>query len=214
MKDSNEKREHFRVVPSDYAVLFMHGGGTAQFAAISQNLEYLSGDKTNPSASYLVTGSWSDKAANEAEKYLRVNKVSRLFTIQLISTRLQIQNKPYCGIPELSQINSGVKSNDAYLYYCGNETIHGIEFYEAPKLESDVQLVADISSNILGRPFDVSKHAVTFAGTQKNIGIAGLSLAIVKESLIGHANPKTPAVLNYEEIHKNNSVYNTPPCFR
>ena len=184
-------------IPDDYSVLFMHGGGTGQFAAIPQNLGFLAKNVENPSANYLVTGSWSDKAAKEGEKFIHVNK---------------IQPKRYTGIPNLNYINEGLDPDAAYLYYCANETIHGIEFYEPPKVDQK-NLVADISSNILSRPFDVSKHALAFAGTQKNLGAAGLTLVVVKKSLLGHTNPYTPSILSYHEIHNNKSLYNTPPCF-
>jgi phosphoserine aminotransferase len=186
------------VIPDEYAVLFMQGGGTGQFAAVPCNLHFLAKNKTQPSADYVVTGSWSDKSYKEAAKYIHTKKVFE-------------PKKPYTTIPEVGTWN--VDSEAAYLFYCANETIHGIEFYDAPKVPSNVELVADISSNILSRPFDVSKHGVVFSGTQKNLGIAGLTLAIVRKDLLGHALPITPGILNYEELSKNNSVYNTPSTY-
>ncbi|KAH7699905.1 Protein F26H9.5 [Aphelenchoides avenae] len=185
-------------IPDEYAVLFMQGGGTGQFAAVPCNLHFLAKNSEKPSADYAITGSWSDKGAKEAAKFINVKKV---FDVQ----------KPFTTIPDASTWKLDPEA--AYVYYCANETIHGIEFHEAPKVPDNVALVADISSNILSRPFDVFKHALVFAGTQKNLGIAGLTIVIVRRDLLGHAVPHTPGILDYEELHKNNSVYNTPSTY-
>ncbi|KAI1727866.1 aminotransferase class-V domain-containing protein [Ditylenchus destructor] len=197
LKETEKLLRELMEIPDEYAVLFMHGGGTGQFAAIAQNLGFLAKNQEKPTANYVVTGGWSDKAAKEAAKFITVNQVLK-------------PQKPYAGVVPLNQWN--IDSDAAYLYYCANETIHGVEFTNAPEV-GDVALVADVSSNILSRPFDVSKHALVFAGTQKNIGIAGLTIVIVRKDLMGKAHPLTPSILDYEEIYKNNSVYNTPPCF-
>jgi len=187
-------------VPDDYVVMFTHGGGTGQFAAIPLNLHFLCKDASHPSADYCVTGAWSEKAAKEAKKFLHVNPV-------LEST----QN--YTTIPPTDAWKM-TPDSAGYLYYCANETIHGIEFHGTPDVDfENVNLVADISSNILSRPFDVSKHALVYAGTQKNLGIAGLTIVMVRKNLLGHAKPHTPAILSYADVHKNNSLVNTPPCF-
>ncbi|KAI6203211.1 hypothetical protein M3Y94_00530500 [Aphelenchoides besseyi] len=184
-------------IPDDYEVLFMHGGGTGQFAAIPLNLSYLASDPENPTADYVITGTWSQKAAKEAEKYVKVNKV--------------LQLSQHNAIPPQSEWK--LTDGAAYLYYCANETIHGIEFHETPKVPDNVHLIADISSNILSRSIDISKHSVIIAGTQKNLGIGGLTIVIVRKNLIGHERPYTPGVLNYADISKNKSLYNTPCVF-
>ncbi|KAI6178518.1 Phosphoserine aminotransferase [Aphelenchoides besseyi] len=184
-------------IPDDYEVLFMHGGGTGQFAAIPLNLSYLASDPENPAADYVITGTWSQKAAKEAEKYVEVNKV--------------LQLTQHDAIPPQSEWK--LTDGAAYLYYCANETIHGIEFHETPKVPENVHLIADISSNILSHSIDISKHSVIVAGTQKNLGISGLTIVIVRKNLIGHERPYTPGVLNYADISKNKSLYNTPCVF-
>jgi len=196
LKSAEKLIRDLMVVPDEYAVLFMHGGGTGQMAAIPQNLQYLSANSTNPTASYLVTGAWSDKAFKEAQKFLTVERVIPA-------------TKAFSTIPPVEEWS--LSPDSAYLYYCANETINGIEFQEAPSVTGN--LVADISSSILSRPFDITKHSMAIAGTQKNLGIAGLGIAVVKKDLIGHAHPLTPAILDYNDVYKNNSLLNTPPCF-
>jgi len=134
-------------IPNSYHVLFLQGGGTGQFAAVPLNLGH--GDRS--SADYLVTGDWSKKAVNEATKYLHVNKA------------FDLQGK-FTSIPAQSEWT--LNKDSKYVYYCSNETIHGVEYNFIPETNG-VPLVADISSNALSRPIDVSKHGVIFAGTQK-----------------------------------------------
>ena len=172
----------------------MQGGGTGQFAAVPMNLL----PDANQSTDYLVTGTWSAKAAKEAEKYAKVNLV------------LPKASK-YTGIPEDVQQNY---SPDAkYLYYCDNETIHGVEFANLPTHPANAVLVCDMSSNILTRRFDVSKFGVIFAGAQKNMGSAGLTVAIVRNDLMGNAAKYCPTVLDYKVMKDNDSLLNTPPCY-
>lgn len=183
-------------IPNDFEVLFLQGGGTGQFAAVPMNLKFKSSAGT---ADYAITGSWSAKAADEAKKYIDINKVF-------------VPTKPYTKIPDKSQWK--FNPDAAYLYYCANETVDGVEFQHPPEMKfHNVPLVADISSNILSRPFDVAKHGMVFAGTQKNLGAAGLTIVIIRKDLLGHAQPYTPSVLDFHEIHKMNSVYNTPPVY-
>uniref|UniRef100_A0A914DB75 phosphoserine transaminase n=1 Tax=Acrobeloides nanus TaxID=290746 RepID=A0A914DB75_9BILA len=182
-------------IPQNYDVMFFHGGGTGQFAAIPLNLRALSKNVENPTADYAVTGSWSHKAMDEGAKYIHTHKV---FDIK----------KPFVTVPDPSTWNTNPEA--AYLYYCANETIHGVEFQEPPTSLPGVPLIADISSNILSRYFDVSKHGMFFAGAQKNVGISGVTIVGVQKDLIGHQQPHTPAVLSFKEIHKDNSLYNTP----
>jgi len=186
-------------IPDNYEVLFMHGGGTGQFAAIPLNLSYLSKNKDHAEADYLVTGAWSQKSTKEAEKYLKVNKV------------VNLDKDKYGKVPPASEWK--LSKDAAYLYYCANETIHGVEISDLADLPSDVNLVVDISSNILSRPIDVSKHVAIIAGTQKNLGIGGLTLVIIRKDLIGHEQKGTPGILSYADFSANKSLYNTPCVF-
>jgi len=177
-------------------VLLLQGGGTGQFASIPLNLRALSSACV---ADYAITGTWSHKAAEEAGKYLTVNKV---FT----------PVKPYTRI--VDEAEWVTRADAAYLYYCANETVHGVEYQKVPEMvHTDVPLVADISSNILSQPFDVGKHGIVFAGTQKNLGAAGLTIAVVRGDLIGHADRMTPSIFDYREQRDATSIYNTPPVF-
>ncbi|XP_043274286.1 probable phosphoserine aminotransferase [Venturia canescens] len=180
-------------IPSNYKVLFMQGGGTGCFASVPLNLMAKTG-----SADYIVTGSWSAKAAKEAAKYGKVNLV------------LPKQSK-YTDIPEPSTWN--LSSDASYVYYCANETVHGIEFDFVPETNG-VPLVADMSSNILTRPVDISKFAVIFAGAQKNIGPAGVTLVIIRDDMLGNAMPACPTVLDFTVMANDNSLHNTPPSFQ
>ncbi|CAI4221290.1 unnamed protein product [Auanema sp. JU1783] len=180
-------------VPDNFEILFMQGGGTGQFAAVPLNLK---GDKTF--ADYAITGSWSAKAAQEATKYIDIKKVFA-------------PKKPYQTVPSSDEWVHD--ENAAYLYYCANETVDGVEFVKPPVSPHGVPLVADISSNFLSRPFDFTDHGVVFGGTQKNLGAAGLTVVMVRKDLIGKENPVTPAILSYQEMVKNNSLYNTPTVF-
>ncbi|TKR73827.1 hypothetical protein L596_021090 [Steinernema carpocapsae] len=185
-------------IPGDYDVIFMQGGATGQFAAVPMNLAALSRKKVQPCADYAVTGSWSEKAFKEAEKYLNVVKINSPV-------------KPYVSVNDPA---TWTRDTDAaYLHYCSNETINGIEMREVPETLPGVPIVADVSSNILSRPFDVSKHGIVYGGTQKNLGAAGLTIVVVQKDLIGHENKMTPSVFSYSTMSKNNSIYNTPNCF-
>lgn len=197
MKSAEKLLRDLMGIPSGYEVLFLQGGGSGQFAAVPMNLmSFSKGEK--PSANYLITGCWSSKAAKEAEKYLIVHKT--------LNPPLHNYNR----IPDRSHWS--YDTNGAYMYYCANETVHGVEFNYTPD-SGGVPLVGDISSNILSRPIDVSKHGVLFAGTQKNLGAAGLTVAVIRKGLIGFASKTCPAVFNYKELHEMGSVYNTPPVF-
>lgn len=180
-------------IPNEFEVLFMQGGATGQFAAVPLNLK---GNKK--SADYAVTGNWSSKATVEASKYLTVNKVL-------------MPQKSYVTIPD---DNLWKRDPDAaYLYYCANETVHGVEFQKAPGTLHGVPLVADVSSNVLSRPFSFENHGLVFGGTQKNLGAAGLTLVVVRRDLIGNESTITPSVFSYAEMAKHNSVYNTPAVY-
>ncbi|CAL1295170.1 unnamed protein product [Larinioides sclopetarius] len=180
-------------IPSNYKVLFLQGGGTGQFSAIPLNLCSSSDDVVD----YVITGTWSSKAALEAEKYCKVNRV-------LPKTNV------YTGIPNQSEWK--LSNNAKYVYYCSNETIHGIEFDFIPETNG-VPLVCDMSSNILTRPLDITKFGVIFAGAQKNAGIPGVALLIVREDLLGKGMSVCPTVFDYRINAANKSLYNTPPTF-
>ncbi|XP_001662710.2 probable phosphoserine aminotransferase [Aedes aegypti] len=179
-------------VPDNYKVLLMQGGGTGLFAAVAMNLIGRTG-----TADYVVTGSWSAKAAKEAAKYGKVN---------------QVVAKPdkFTRVPDQKEWKLDPKAS--YVYYCDNETIEGVEFNTAPDTNG-VPLVVDMSSNIMSRPVDVKKFGVIFGCAQKNIGPAGITLVIVREDLIGHQLPITPTILDFSIVAKDNSINNTPPTF-
>ncbi|KAI3438601.1 hypothetical protein D9Q98_001024 [Chlorella vulgaris] len=177
-------------IPDNYQVLFMQGGASSQFSAIPLNLS-AEGDTLD----YIVTGSWSKKAAGEAKKYGKVNVVATG------------DNK---SVPDPS---SWKLSPDAkYVHYCDNETIQGVEF-KAPPVVGDKVLVADMSSNFCSKPVDVSKYGLIYAGAQKNIGPAGVTIVIVRDDLIGNSRPSTPVMLDYKVQADDKSMYNTPPCW-
>jgi phosphoserine aminotransferase len=180
-------------IPANYKVLFLQGGGSAQFAMIPMNL--LRGKKT---ADYLNTGEWSKKAISEAKKYCEVNVVASSAD----------KNFSYAPTQDQWKLNPDA----AYVHYCSNETIGGVEIFWTPDVGA-VPLVADMSSHILSRPIDVSKYALIYAGAQKNIGPAGLAIIIVREDLIGETLPVTPSMYDYKIHADNESMYNTPPTF-
>lgn len=179
-------------IPDSFAVLFMHGGGRGQFSAVPLNLL---GHKNQ--ADYIVTGLWSLEAAKEAKRYAKVNIVTNA------------ESTGYQTIPDQSEWVLNPES--AYLYYADNETIQGIEFPSPPVVS--VPLVSDMTSNLLTRPVDWSRFGCVFAATQKNLGIAGLTVAIVRRDLLNQVRPETPAILNYTSMTESHSLYNTPPVF-
>ena len=180
-------------VPAGYKVLFLQGGATGQFAAIPMNL--LRG-KTR--ADYVDTGTWSGKAIEEAGKYCSVNVVA--------STKAG----NYSDVP--AQSDWQLDPQAAYVHYTTNETIGGVQFHWVPEV-GEVPLVADMSSDILSRPIDVSRYGLIYAGAQKNIGPAGLVIVIVREDLLGQALPQTPVVFDLAVQAGADSMYNTPPTY-
>ncbi len=180
-------------IPANYKVLFLQGGGSAQFAMVPMNL--LRGKKT---ADYLNTGEWSKKAIAEAKKFCEVN---------VVATSAD-KNFSYAPTQDQWKLNADA----AYVHYCSNETIGGVEMFWTPNVGA-VPLVADMSSHILSRPVDVAKHAVIYAGAQKNIGPAGLAIVIVRDDLIGETVAGTPSMYDYKTHADNESMYNTPPTF-
>ncbi|RTZ65929.1 MAG: 3-phosphoserine/phosphohydroxythreonine transaminase [Aquificaceae bacterium] len=181
------------VIPDNYKVLFLQGGASSQFSAIPMNL--LRGKKT---ADYVNTGAWSKKAIAEASKYCDVNVVATG------------ENSNFMSIPDVESWN--LNEDAAYVHYTPNETIAGVEFHSIPDT-GDVPLVADMSSTILSRPIDVSKFALIYAGAQKNIGPAGLTIVIVRDDLIGETIEGTPAMMDYAIQAKADSMYNTPATY-
>jgi phosphoserine aminotransferase len=179
-------------VPRNYKILFMQGGATAQFAILPLNL-------TRPEsvADYLDTGHWSRKAIAEARRYCTVHIAAEA-------------GGEGMRVPPQSELD--VAPGAAYLHYTPNETISGVEFHYVPAVGS-VPLVADMSSSILSRPIDVSRFALIYAGAQKNIGPAGLTLVIAREDLLGQARPATPSVFDYKAVADQGSLLNTPPTF-
>lgn len=180
-------------IPDDYSVLFPQGGATLQFAMVPLNLA-----AEGQVVDYVQTGSWSKKAIAEASRYCEVNVVADSGD----------RNFTYIPAETLWQRSD----HAAYLHYCANETIAGVEFPFIPD-PGDVPLVSDMSSTILSRPLDVSKFGVIYAGAQKNIGPAGITLVIVRKELLGRARSTAPSLLDYAVYDKSGSMSNTPPCF-
>ena len=180
-------------IPANYKVLFLQGGASSQFAMVPMNLL-----RGKASADYLNTGEWSKKAIKEAKRYGAVNVVA------------SGEDRNFSYAPEFS----GWKRDPgaAYLHYTPNETIGGVEIFDIPE-GGDVPLVADMSSTILSRPVDVSKFGLVYAGAQKNIGPAGLTIVIVREDLLGQTVAGTPTMFDYKIHADNDSMYNTPPTY-
>ena len=180
-------------IPANYKVLFLQGGATAQFAMVPMNLLH-----GKASADYLHTGEWSKKAIKEAKKFGQVNIVA------------SSEDKNFSYAPAFSTWK--LDPNAAYVHITSNETIGGVEIFDTPDT-GNVPLVADMSSNILSRPIDVSKYGLIYAGAQKNIGPAGVTVVIVREDLLGQTVPGTPTVFDYKVQAEAESMYNTPPTY-
>ncbi len=180
-------------ISDDYAVLFLQGGATTQFAAVPLNLL---GDKRK--ADYINTGMWSKKAIAEGKRYCDVNVAATG------------EAGGFTSIPNFDSWH--LDADAAYVHYTPNETIGGVEFHDIPDTGS-VPLVADMSSTILSKPIDVSRFGVIYAGAQKNIGPAGLTIVIVRKDLIGKESAMTPSMLRYQVHAEAGSMSNTPPTF-
>jgi len=180
-------------IPDNYKVLFLQGGASSQFAMVPLNLA-----ARGARVDYFNTGAWSKKAIAEAKRYCDVNVV------------WSGEESNFSATPAAKDYT--LSADAAYVHYTPNETIGGVEFAEIPDT-GDIPLVADMSSTILSRPIDVSRFGVIYAGAQKNIGPAGLTLVIVREDLIGDAQEGTPAMFQYAIHAKNDSMYNTPPTY-
>ncbi|MEX1993443.1 MAG: 3-phosphoserine/phosphohydroxythreonine transaminase [Steroidobacteraceae bacterium] len=180
-------------VPANYRVLFMQGGATAQFSAVPLNLAAAGG-----SADYIHTGHWSERTIKEARRFVTVR----------IAADESASN--YSTVPEQTALK--LSADAAYVHYTPNETIGGVEFPYVPATGS-VPLVADMSSTLLSRPIDVSQFGLIYAGAQKNIGPSGITVAIVRDGLIGRARAGTPMVFDYRAMADAGSMLNTPPTF-
>lgn len=180
-------------IPKDFSVLFMTGGARTQFSAVPLNL--LNQAQT---ADYLLTGLWSELAYIDAQKYCRPHEVA------------SSKAKNYTEIPHPTEWS--FSENGAYLHYTDNETMHGVEFHSAPK-SAGKWLISDMTSNILSKPINFTPYGLIYASAQKNLGIAGITLVIVRKSLLGFAHPLTPTTLMYSVCDQNESMYNTPPVF-
>ncbi|WP_083499701.1 3-phosphoserine/phosphohydroxythreonine transaminase [Psychrobacter piscatorii] len=183
-------------IPDNYKVLFLQGGASLQFSAIPLNL--LNGGRGD----YLTTGAWSGKAIKEAQRYEALG----LGKINLVATG---KEDNFTTVPAQSEWN--VSDGAAYFHYCANETIHGLQIFEPPQVEAPI--IADMSSSILSQPIDVSKFGMIYAGAQKNIGPAGLVIAIIRDDLLGQASEWCPMLLNYEHQADKESMSNTPATY-
>lgn len=180
-------------IPDNYKVLFLQGGATSQFSMVPLNLL-----RGKTSADYLNTGHWSAKAIAEGKRFCKVNIVA------------DTKDSNYTTLPDSSELS--FSKDAAYVHYTPNETIAGVEFGYIPDT-GDIPLVADMSSTILSRPVDVSKFGVIYAGAQKNIGPAGLTIVIVRDDLIGKVMEGTPTMFDYKTHADHGSMYNTPPTY-
>lgn len=180
-------------IPSNYKVLLLQGGAHSQFSMVPMNLL-----RGKTSADYLDTGIWSKKAIDEAARYCDVNIVASS----------KDKNYTYAPVQDTWKLNKDA----AYVHFTSNETIGGVEMFWTPKT-GDVPLVCDMSSHILSRPIDVSQYGIIYAGAQKNIGPAGLTIVIVRDDLIGTTIAGTPTMFDYKVHADNDSMYNTPATY-
>mgnify|MGYP003525871981 FL=1 len=180
-------------IPDNYKVLFLQGGASQQFAAVPMNL------MKNKKAGYIITGQWAKKAYQEAKMYGEA--------VELASSA----DKTFSYIPDCSDL--AITDDMDYVYICENNTIYGTKFKELPNTKG-VDLVSDVSSCFLSEPVDITKYAIMYGGVQKNVGPAGVVIAIVREDLItDDVLPGTPTMLKYKTQADNDSLYNTPPCY-
>lgn len=214
--DTKDSLKKLLDIPDTHEVFFMQGGGTTGFSSIVYNLMAHYTKKNHGKkgrAAYAVTGVWSKKSAEEAQRLG--------FDVDVV---VNTKGSNYTEIPPYSEWQPIDKDNTAYLYVCDNETVHGIEYKNTPDayLPEGVELVADMSSNILSKKIDVSKYGVIMAGAQKNVGLAGLTIYIIKKSLLEQASddelkaagvPLVPIAFHYPTVVANNSAYNTIPIF-
>jgi phosphoserine aminotransferase len=180
-------------IPDNYKVMFLQGGASLQFAMVPMNLL-----PKGASADYLLTGSWGQGAIKEAKKLGAVREAATT------------ADTNFNRLPKSEEVK--LDGGAAYVHFTSNETIFGVEFEEEPSV-GDVPLVCDMSSNFISKPIDVSKYGLIYAGAQKNAGPAGATIVIIREDLLERAPEGLPAMLDYKNLAKNGSMYNTPPCF-
>jgi phosphoserine aminotransferase len=190
-------------IPGHFRILFMQGGGLAENAIVPMNLASRGWRPDEPAlANFVITGGWSQKSCREAGKYL---------TAHVAATN---QDNGHTRIPDPAQWE--LRPDAAYVHLCSNETIHGVEFQQLPDLQGlgcDAPLVVDFSSHVASRPVDWSRVGLAFAGAQKNLGPAGLTVVVVREDLLGHALPMCPSAFDYKLVADNQSMFNTPPTY-
>ena len=193
IKEAEKLLREVMQIPDNYKVLLLQGGASSQFAMVPMNLM-----TKNGKADYVLTGQWATKAYKEAARYGDV--------VAAASSK----DKTFSYIPKLDK--SAFRPDADYVHICMNNTIYGTVYHEIPDT-GDIPLVADISSCILSKPIDVSKFALLYAGAQKNMAPAGLTVVIVREDFIGNAMDITPTMFNYKTHADNDSMFNTPPCY-
>lgn len=193
IEDAEANLREIMNIPENYKVMFLQGGGTLQFAMVPLNLL-----KASKKADYVVTGSWAKKAYKEACKYGDVKVIA------------SSEDDNFTFIPEIKK--EDIRPDADYVYVCYNNTIYGTHYPYIPET-GDIPLVADMSSCILSEEIDVSKFGLIFAGAQKNVGPAGMTIVIIREDLLGYADEKVPTYLDYKIHADKDSMYNTPPCF-
>ena len=183
-------------VPTHFKILFMQGGGLAENAIVPLNLS------RGGAVDFVLTGSWSQKSAKEAQRYCQAHVAA------------SAQDSHFTTLPDPATWQ--LRRDASYVHLCSNETIHGVEFHSLPDLKalgSDAPLVIDFSSHVLSRPVDWSRVGLAFGGAQKNVGPAGVTLVVVREDLLGHALPACPSAFDYKTVADNGSMYNTPPTY-
>lgn len=193
IKDAEALLREIMNIPDNYKVMFLQGGGSTQFAMVALNFM-----NKNNKADYIITGQWAKKAYKEAARYGDAKAVA------------SSEDKTFSYIPKTDK--SMFREDADYVYICMNNTIYGTVYHELPDT-GDIPLIADISSCILSEPIDVTKFGALFAGAQKNMAPAGLTIAIVREDLIGNAMDICPTMLNYKTHADAYSLFNTPPCY-
>ncbi|MCE1253824.1 MAG: phosphoserine transaminase [Anaerolineae bacterium] len=181
-------------IPQNYKVMFLQGGAHLQFAMIPANLR-----AAGVSADYIVTGAWGKTAYKEAVKS------------GLVRMAANTEASNYNRVPDAGEIDYDPKA--AYVHFTANETIHGVEWKNEPVPPQGVELVGDVSSDFISRPINVSKYGLIYAGAQKNAGPAGVTVAIIREDLLGRTPANLPVMLDYKIMAENGSLYNTPPCY-
>ena len=193
IKSAEAKLREIMSIPDNYKVLFLQGGASLQFAMIPLNIM-----RNSYKADYIESGMFASKALKEAQKFGKINVVA------------SSKADKYTYIPKVTKEQFDPEAD--YVYICANNTIYGTKYHEYPDT-GNVPLVADMSSCILSEPVDVSRFGIIYAGAQKNLGPAGVTLVIIREDLVGHAKDNVPSMLNYQLMVENESMYNTPPTY-